>query len=509
MQQLVKKVYNVPALLVVLVLTLSAVSFYNYHSQKNLLLNQMRSDADDIVSSINASMKRFDHIKLTMNLQRLVSEVSFGLEIFEFRYLEPDGIIQESMFKQEIGNIHNVKSFRETMQGDKELGAFFFEERDFVPVMAIYYPIYSDGNLIGIIDLAVDISEYDAIGAAQKPDFSLMRRQVDIMNLLKSIEGSIRNSLKIFKETDLHDFLHRYVESAENIVQISIVGEDGTVFVSSNSAVTGEKMSRGALKDSELVDIEGRPLYRMITEAGSLQSATNGKLLLLIDAAPYRENELRLLKTALFTSAVGVLFALIIARIIYFSAIEQSRQEKERLERLVKERTREIELLSKTDKLTGLWNRCYLDEMMEMEFKRARRYSHDISIILIDLDHFKKINDTYGHIAGVDVLREASKRIRESTRETDFIGRYGGEEIVVILPESTIETAQQIGEQIRMRIAETPVAIDGTEINVTASLGISHLGEGHMKFEELFKEADEALYESKSAGRNRVSFYRG
>ena len=497
------KRYNIPILLVILVLTLSVTSFYNYNSQKTLLLEQMRSDADDIVSSITASMQRFEHIKSTMNLQRLVSEVSFGLEIFEFRYLEPDGVIQESMFKHEIGTIDTLQSFRETMQGEKQFGEFFFEERDYVPVMAIYYPIYANNNLIGIIDLAVDVSEYKVIDEA-RPEFSMLRRQVDIMNLIKSMEGSIRNSIKIHEETDLDDFLRRYVESAENIVQISIVDENRKIIISSNEVLIGKTVES---LESEIIDVEGKALYRIVSDQYNFGNGLNKKLLLLIDAAPYKQNEQQLLRTAIFTSALGLFFALFIARGIYYSAIERSREEKVRLERLVKERTHEIEMLSKTDKLTGLWNRCYLDEMMVMEFKRARRYEHDISIIVIDLDHFKSINDNYGHIAGDDVLREVSKRIQKSVRETDFVGRYGGEEMVVILPESTLETAKAVAEQIREKIAEKPIAIQKGSLDVTASLGVSHLGDKHEKFDDLFHEADQALYVSKEGGRNRVTIY--
>ena len=317
------KTYNIPILLFTLVLTLSVLAFYNYYSQKNVLLKQMRSDADDIVSSITASMHRFDHIKSTMNMQRLVSEVSFGLEIFEFRYLEPDGIIHESMFKKEIGKLYDSISFRKTMQGDKDLGAFFFEDRDYVPVMAIYYPIHDKNDLIGIIDLAVDISEYDMIDDL-KQNFSLMRRQVDIRNLLKSIEGSIRNSLKIFEETDLHDFLYRYVETAENIVQVSIVDTNGNIFMSSNESMIGTTISLDALAESELFDTGGRMAYRMTSEEHTFSGDKNGKLLMLIDAAPYMENEQQLLRTALFTAAIALLFALFITRGIYYSAIERS-----------------------------------------------------------------------------------------------------------------------------------------------------------------------------------------
>ncbi|WP_200764053.1 GGDEF domain-containing protein [Nitrosophilus alvini] len=493
--------------LVFLVVTLSAVSFYNYHIQKNILLKQMQSDAKDIVNSITAAIKRFHDIKSTMNLQKLVSDMSLGLDIFEFRYLKSDGVISNSMFEDEIGKIHDSKSFRKTMQGDMEFGKFFFETRDYVDVMAIYYPISMNNDLVGIIDLAVEVPQYALFGG-QNPKSFLVNKQTDIMNLLKAIEGSIKNSISIFEETDIEDFLDRYVHSAENILQITVIDQNGTVVVSSNKELIGKRLSPVAFKNGQIAELNGRPVYRMLANEGILGGDENKKLMLLIDAAPYKKNEKRLLQTALITSAVALFIALFIARAIYRSAIEQSREEKERLERLVKERTKEIELLSKTDSLTGLWNRRYLEEMLEMEFKRARRYGHNISILIVDLDHFKHINDTYGHMAGDEVLRQVSERIHKSIRETDFVGRYGGEEIVVILPETDIKTAKIIADKIRHSIADKPVLFEEYTIKITASIGISNLQTEHKDYHEVFSEADEALYRAKKEGRNRVVVYK-
>ncbi len=500
---MLKLKYNTPILLLILVLSISYLSFFNYESQKKLLLTQMKSDAGDIVNSITAAMIRFQDIKSTMNLQTLVNNVSFGLEIFEFRYLEPDGIIRNSMFKEEIGNIYTAKSFKQTMQGEKNLKEFFFETRDYVDVMAIYYPIYRNKSLIGMIDLAVDVSEYKKIEGSQE-NFALLRRQVDIMNLLQAIEGSIANSLEIFEKTDVDRFLHAYVHSAENIVQISLIDVNNTIRISSHPEMIGKKLNMRELPPPELVNIEDRLIYRTVVKSGLLDKSKDTQLMLLIDASPYAQNEQQLLQTALVTSAIALFFALVIARAIYYSALERSRSEKERLEQLVKERTHEIEVLSKTDALTGLWNRGYLEEMLEMEFKRAKRYGHDISIMIIDLDFFKRINDTYGHMAGDEVLRHISKRISDCVRETDFVGRYGGEEILVILPQTSLDAAQNIAEGIRVTIAQQPVIFESYTIEVTTSIGMSHLRQEHTDYLTVFAEADKALYFAKEQGRNRV-----
>lgn len=501
------KKYNITIFLVTLVLSLSGLSWYNYYVQKNLLLEQMKNDAEDIVSSITAAMNRFHDIKSTMSIQKLVSDVSLGLEIFEFRYIEPDGTIRNSMFKEEIGQKCAAYLSSQPLEGNATAGKFFFEVRDYVPVMAIYYPIKVDGKLLGIIDLAVDVSEYKDAGKTEVPEVALLRRQADIKNLLKAVEGSIRNSTEVYTKTDLNDFLNRYVETAKNIVQISLVDDAGKVIVSSNRKLLGHTLINSDFPPPFLTEMEQRPVYRLVMPNMAFIGGDSEQLLLMTDAAPYVKNEKRLLVTALMTSAIAILFALFIARAIYFSAINRSREEKERLEGLVKERTHEIEMLSKTDALTGLWNRGYLEEMLDLEFKRARRYMHTMAIMVIDLDHFKKINDTYGHMGGDEVLRETARRLKECLRETDFIGRYGGEEIVLIMSEASLETALETGQKIRSVIEAEPVIFGETTIPVTASIGVSLLNPEHESYEEIFSEADDALYISKKEGRNRVTLY--
>ncbi len=503
---LIKK-YAVPIILFSLVLVIAYLSYYNYKTQKNLLLMQMQSNSLNIASSVSSAIERFDDIKSTMNLQKLVNDVSFGLEIFEFRYLEPDGTIRNSMFKEEIGEVLSSKSFIETMQGDRQLGSFFFEVRDFVDVMSIYYPIYLQDQLVGIIDLSVDISEY-TLKKGLKDNFSILRRQVDIQNLLKSINGSVTNSLAILTKTNINDFLHAYVNSTKNIKQISIIDEKQNVYISSDKNLIGTALDYNNLQTSGMTMLNGKLTYLAITDSHINKDNSKMKLMLLIDASTYLSHENKLFNTAMITSVIALLFALLTSRLLYYSAIEQSRTEKERLEWLVKERTKEIELLSQTDSLTGLWNRRHLEETLEIEFKRAKRYEKELSIMIIDLDHFKNINDTYGHMAGDEVLRQISSRIKNSQRETDFVGRYGGEEIVVILPETDLQTSINIADDIRKIVEQEPVEFENQTIKVTTSIGVSNLRNEHKSYASIFAEADEALYSAKELGRNRVEFFK-
>jgi len=500
------KKYTVPMILFSLVVGIAYLSYYNYKTQKELLLRQLHNNSLNIASSVSSAIERFHDIKSTINLQKLVNDVSFRLEIFEFRYLEPDGTIRNSMFKEEIGEVLSTKSFLEAIKGNRKLNTFLFEVRDYVEVMSIYYPIYLGEKLVGIIDLAVDISEYSLQNGSQD-NFSILRRQVDIQNLLKSMDGSITNSLAILEQTNINDFLHAYIDSAKNIIEISIIDPQDNIYASSDSALVSTKLKNRDLPDSSMVEINGKLRFRTIIDSHEHENNEKMKLMLLLDATTYLDHENRLFTTATVTAAIALLFALFTSRLIYFSAIEQSRSEKERLEHLVKMRTREIELLSQTDSLTGLWNRRHLEESLESEFKRARRYEKELSIMIIDLDHFKKINDTYGHMAGDEVLREVSARIKKCQRETDFIGRYGGEELVIILPETDLHTSSKVAETIRKSIEKEPVEFEEEIIHITTSIGISSLRKEHDNYATLFSEADEALYNAKKLGRNRVEVF--
>jgi diguanylate cyclase (GGDEF)-like protein len=338
-------------------------------------------------------------------------------------------------------------------------------------------------------------------------NFSVMRRKVDIINLLKSIEGSIANSLEVFSKTDRNDFLDAYVGSTKNILQISLIDEHNKVHISSDKYIIGKILSDSEFPPPGLMTVNGRQVYRTVVNTTLNDFDEDLRLLLVSYATAYEKHEYQLMRTASITALLALFFALFTSRAIYYSAIEQSRKEKERLEHLVKERTRAIEILSKTDALTGLWNRGYLEEMLEMEFKRAKRHNFDITIMFIDLDHFKQVNDNYGHMAGDEVLREVSSRIQGCLRETDFIGRYGGEELVAILPMTSLPTAKRVAEAILATISSKPVNFESHIIKVTTSIGMSSLRKEYHDHLMVFAEADEALYKAKELGRNRVEVY--
>lgn len=155
------------------------------------------------------------------------------------------------------------------------------------------------------------------------------------------------------------------------------------------------------------------------------------------------------------------------------------------------------------DSLTGLWNRRAIFAMLEREVCRAQRDRFAIALLMIDLDHFKRINDTYGHLTGDDVLRETAGRLFEIMRPYDFAGRYGGEEFLVVLPSCSPQNGVQRAEHFRRAIAERLVPTGIGPLSVTCSVGVAAYEEG-MPPEDLIQRADEALYRAKATGRNCV-----
>jgi diguanylate cyclase (GGDEF)-like protein len=159
------------------------------------------------------------------------------------------------------------------------------------------------------------------------------------------------------------------------------------------------------------------------------------------------------------------------------------------------------------DPLTGLGNRVALDNSLEYQWQMAQRYEQDLGVLMIDIDFFKKINDTYGHDIGDDVIKHVAESIKVTTRQTDMVFRYGGEEFLVLLNKTTTLGSSIIAERIRENIENLNlVDAKGQLIKVTASLGGTHLKAGSSK-SKLVQEADKALYLAKEQGRNCVTFY--
>lgn len=160
--------------------------------------------------------------------------------------------------------------------------------------------------------------------------------------------------------------------------------------------------------------------------------------------------------------------------------------------------------LSLTDALTGLYNRRHFDNTVEREFLRSKRYGGDLTIAIIDIDFFKKINDTYGHLCGDYVLKEVAYLISDNFRKTDLVFRYGGEEFVALLTETSLESAEIPLERLRKKIENSDFIYAGQKINVTVSIGAAINNAETVA--EFLDNADKALYKAKNAGRNKLIF---
>jgi len=184
--------------------------------------------------------------------------------------------------------------------------------------------------------------------------------------------------------------------------------------------------------------------------------------------------------------------------VLLTTRLEDMEQEQGRLhESIAKARTEAF-----TDALTGLHNRHAFDRRLQEEYARWNRYTNPLSMIVVDVDHFKKVNDTYGHLAGDKVLHVIGTHLKNSTRQVDFTARYGGEEFVVLLPEADLEGARSVAEKIRLAVEQKPFRSGNSRVNITVSCGVASFQQGDGR-KTPFERADEALYLAKRSGRNR------
>ncbi|MCP4074577.1 MAG: diguanylate cyclase [Gammaproteobacteria bacterium] len=206
---------------------------------------------------------------------------------------------------------------------------------------------------------------------------------------------------------------------------------------------------------------------------------------------------------------VGVYLLLVIFVLLFLEKMRQNWLQLQYIEQqqemVIRERTRELELLVTQDGLTGLFNRKALDDQLASEMSRSGRYHHQLSMLMLDIDYFKKVNDVYDHQAGDKVLKMVSKWMQGSIRASDFAARYGGEEFIILLPETRVDYAYDLAERLRRKIENGVVTSDeGLEIGITVSIGVAAYPDHAENMYDLVKAADKALYRAKRQGRNQV-----
>ncbi len=170
------------------------------------------------------------------------------------------------------------------------------------------------------------------------------------------------------------------------------------------------------------------------------------------------------------------------------------------------EKTRQLEVLSQTDALTGVFNRRYFDKMLETEWRRGSREGNPLNLLVVDIDHFKRINDAYGHLAGDEYLRQVARVLTSCFKRcSDVIARYGGEEFAILAPATLEKDVLRLAERLRTRIAELVVAYSGHRLHTTVSIGIASMRPDYrQETQSIIQCADEALYQAKNGGRNQV-----
>ena len=189
----------------------------------------------------------------------------------------------------------------------------------------------------------------------------------------------------------------------------------------------------------------------------------------------------------------------LIARVRVHSKIKKLQDE-------LKEKNRKLEELSNTDGLTKIYNRRYFMELFELEFQRSSRYGSNLSFIMMDIDNFKEFNDTYGHQLGDKILVEVARILNDNLRVNDVLGRYGGEEFALMMPETDLEGAKIVAERHRYRVEQFALMEQGHELKITISLGVAaYPNDKIIKLDDLIKLSDDALLDAKRTGKNRIN----
>lgn len=170
----------------------------------------------------------------------------------------------------------------------------------------------------------------------------------------------------------------------------------------------------------------------------------------------------------------------------------------------LKKAVAELEKLATTDSLTGIANRRSLLEIGENEFNRARRYNRNLSVLMLDVDRFKQINDTYGHAVGDEALQAITRALASALRKGDSFGRFGGEEFLAFLPETNLDYAVEVADRIRITIAELCIFARKKSVSMTVSIGVTEYYESDLNIDDTIRRADDALYDAKHRGRNLV-----
>lgn len=322
--------------------------------------------------------------------------------------------------------------------------------------------------------------------------------------VFKQLDQAIKVHLLPFDVIKIKAFSlgHRIIYSNDT----NIIGEVDASNDSLKESLKGNIISKTATKDSfrdlaneTRLDIDVVetyvPLYRGKDVVGAFE--------LYRDITPYRNGLKIILRNSMFV--IGAMLVLTFLILAWLMQIGTKR---------IQEYEKTLHELAVHDSLTGLLNRRALLTQGDAEFDRTQRLmlipksskhpKQSLGCLMLDLDHFKKINDRYGHVAGDIVLQELAERILSSVRKYDIVGRYGGEEFIIMIPHSTITRARHVAERIWSAVRDLPFTAEKNEIKVTISIGLATLSAKDNSLEDVIKRADKRLYDAKKSGRDKI-----
>jgi diguanylate cyclase (GGDEF)-like protein len=249
-------------------------------------------------------------------------------------------------------------------------------------------------------------------------------------------------------------------------------------------------------------------IVAVVLAAGTLTFHTYNQLGLAVDAPSIAERVeiIRYMGRLLVSTGVLLFAALFFGVFFIYPMIRQQKREEGKLRAMtasLSERSQTLEHAALTDGLTGMQNRRYFDDALREYIEEFRRIEKPIGLMILDLDHFKQVNDTHGHHIGDEVLRAVANCLKNLTRYHDIVARLGGEEFAVVAPNLDNDHLVKLAERIRKAIASMPVVVGNVRLRVTASVGLA-VWDGKESADEFYRRADRMLYEAKRLGRNRV-----
>jgi diguanylate cyclase (GGDEF)-like protein len=311
--------------------------------------------------------------------------------------------------------------------------------------------------------------------------------------------------------------LRRFLQAFE-IVKIKVYDADKTIIFSTETALIGKLDAKNirlerALNGDTDSHLENKEAFRDLANEEKLDvdvvetyvpirvdGAVVGAFEVYVDVTRYRQEIVNVV-----TNSVLILGAILFSVFaIAFLFVKKATQR-------VQDAQEQLHTLATTDALTGAYNRGTIvararEEISRIDRRRQQQTDYSLSFIMLDIDHFKKVNDTYGHLAGDQVLREMAQRIQKTVRDYDQFGRYGGEEFLLILPDAAFSGALIAAERVREAVRAQPFMFEGTALQITVSLGVATTQPGDRDLNIVLQRADEGLYKAKADGRDRVAW---